>query len=66
METIKINIKNEQALQIINNLNKLKLIEILESKEDNNSWFDELSGALSFKSLENTDKQLQDLRDSWQ
>jgi hypothetical protein len=69
MQTITLDILDDNALNLLKDLEALKIIRIQDHKENPKALKTDLaakySGAMSKQSLEEIEKQLKELRDEW-
>lgn len=68
MKTIEIDILNEKALRLLQELEHLKLIRVRRKKtlKDNSLIITKYKGAMQKQPLNEVDDQLNDLRSSWE
>ena len=68
MRTVTVDIINEKALHLLKNLEGLQLIRLRRSEEkptQSVNWL-KYKGAMSKQTIEDIDKQINELRDSWE
>jgi hypothetical protein len=65
MTTVTLKIENYAAIDLLRQLENLKLFSILNAKEAPVNWR-KYEGAMSKQPLEQVDKQLAELRNSWE
>ena len=68
MRTVKIDIINDKAMDLLKNLALLKLIRLhteSPATNQNTDWLN-FSGAMSKDALKNVDQQLSELRSEWE
>jgi hypothetical protein len=68
IRTITIDIINEKALKLLQDLELLKLIRVRKEKEQPASinWAERYKGAMTKQSISDIDNQLNDLRNGWE
>lgn len=69
MQTLIIEIINDKALKLIQDMELLKLIRVRKGKvqqEERINWTAKYKGAMQKQSLDEIDDQLKDLRNSWE
>lgn len=68
IRTITIDIINEKALKLLQDLELLKLIRVRKEKEQSASinWAERYKGAMTKQSISDIDNQLNDLRNGWE
>ena len=68
MKTIEIDILNEKALKLLQELEHLKLIRVRRQKnlKDNSVGISKYKGAMQKQPLNDVDNQLNELRGSWE
>ena len=69
MQTYTVDIINEKAIMLLKDLESLKLIRVRKQVGENmtkDKWFLKYKGAMLKQPLSEIDKQLNELRDSWE
>ena len=69
MQTYTVDIINEKAIMLLKDLESLKLIRVRKQVGENmtkDRWFSKYKGAMLKQPLSELDKQLNELRDSWE
>ena len=69
MQTYTVDIINERAIMLLKDLELLKLIRVRKQVGENmtkDRWFSKYKGAMLKQPLSEIDKQLNELRDSWE
>lgn len=70
MTTITIDILNDKALNLLQNLESLKLIRVRKDKQDHNvngvNLVEKYKGAMTRQPLNEIDQQLNDIRNEWE
>lgn len=69
MRTLTIDILNEKAVKLIQDLELLKLIRVRKEKsqqKDEVNWSAKYKGAMKSQPLDEVDDQINDLRNSWE
>ena len=69
MQTYTVDIINERAIMLLKDLELLKLIRVRKQVDENmteDRWFSKYKGAMLKQPLIEIDKQLNELRDSWE
>ncbi len=66
MKTIEIDILNEKALKLLRELEHLKLIRVRKNLKNNSVGIAKYKGAMKKQPLNEVDKQLNELRSSWE
>jgi hypothetical protein len=69
MQTLTIDIINDKAVKLIQDMELLKLIRVRKAKnplEGSINWVAKYKGAMQKQSLNQVDDQLNDLRGSWE
>jgi hypothetical protein len=69
MQTLTIDIINDKAVKLIKDMELLKLIRVRKEKtrqEGTVNWATKYKGAMQKQPLSEVDKQLNDLRSSWE
>lgn len=69
MQTLTIDIINEKAVKLIQDMELLKLIRVRKEKPQQNEplkWAAKYKGAMQKQPLKEVDSQLNDLRSSWE
>jgi hypothetical protein len=70
MQTVTIDIINMNAMQLLHDLELLKLIKVRRNSEDNNNektkWDNSFKGAMSKQPIDLINEQLKEIRSEWE
>jgi len=68
IQTITIDVINDKAMKLLQDLELLQLIRVRKEKTQDNTtnWVERYKGAMSKQPLSDIDKQLNELRNEWE
>jgi len=67
IQTVTIDIINEKALKLLQDLELLQLIRLRKDKDENTvNWTQRYKGAMNKQSIADIDNQLNELRNEWE